>query len=99
MYRVILESLLGFRLVGGDTVELTPCVPDGWPGFAIEYRPDESTRWEFRVTNPTGRARGIVAAAVDGEPIAVEGGVGRVRLVRDGRPHRADLVLGTGERS
>jgi len=98
MYRVILESLLGFRLVGGDVVEIAPCVPDDWPGFRVFYRPDDATRWELRVTNPDGKARAIASATVDGRPVAVEGGVARIRLVRDGRDHRADLVLGPGGR-
>jgi cyclic beta-1,2-glucan synthetase len=97
MYRVILESLLGFRIVGGDTVELAPCVPDTWPEFGVRYRPDDATRWEFRITNPTGQAREVVAVTIDGEPVVVEGGIGRIPLIRDGRQHRADLVLGTSE--
>ena len=41
MYRLIVESLLGLRLVTsseGATLMLAPCLPSDWPGCAIEYR-------------------------------------------------------------
>lgn len=67
MYRVALESLLGFTVLDGQTLVLKPCVPDDWPHFTIEYRlPGEETRYSIRVVNPQGRARSVVAAAVDG---------------------------------
>jgi cyclic beta-1,2-glucan synthetase len=61
MYRVALESILGFRVSGGNTIHLEPCVPDEWPEFTIEYRiPGEETRYVIHVVNPDGMSRGIV---------------------------------------
>jgi cyclic beta-1,2-glucan synthetase len=37
LYRVALESILGFTK-RGDTLTIEPHVPNGWPGFSIEYR-------------------------------------------------------------
>ena len=37
LYRVGLESILGFRLEG-ERLRLEPCIPAGWPGFEITYR-------------------------------------------------------------
>lgn len=37
MYRLITESLLGLRREA-DTLRFTPCLPDHWPSFAIDYR-------------------------------------------------------------
>ena len=37
MYRLIVESFLGLKLEI-DRLTLNPCVPEEWPGFAVEYR-------------------------------------------------------------
>ena len=95
MYRVAIESVLGFRLEGGDTLRLKPCVPDAWPEFAITYRlPDERTRYEIRVRNPTRNAATVTAVTVDGKSGMVENGSARIPLVRDGCLHRVDVLLG-----
>jgi cellobiose phosphorylase len=36
MYRLILESLLGLQLEG-TTLHITPCMPDTWTGFSLQY--------------------------------------------------------------
>lgn len=48
MYRVLLESLLGFDL-RGDVVLLKPCLPASWPGFTLRYRFAEGTVYTFEV--------------------------------------------------
>jgi cellobiose phosphorylase len=37
MYRLLLESLLGLRLVAGK-LHFSPCLPADWPAFKIRYR-------------------------------------------------------------
>jgi cellobiose phosphorylase len=37
MYRLVLESLLGLRLENG-MLQLSPCIPSGWPGYRVRYR-------------------------------------------------------------
>jgi cellobiose phosphorylase len=37
MYRLILESLLGVTREGAS-LHFAPCLPAGWPGFALDYR-------------------------------------------------------------
>ncbi len=37
MYRLLIETLLGVNLEG-DSLRLTPRMPDKWPGFTIHYR-------------------------------------------------------------
>lgn len=37
MYRLIVESLLGLRLVV-DKLHFSPCLPTDWPGFTMHYR-------------------------------------------------------------
>jgi len=94
-YRIALESLLGLRVEGGDTLVLRPRVPDGWPRYRIRYRlPDGATRYEIEVDNPNGRAERVVEAAVDGVAVAPVDGAARIPLSRDRRLHQIALSLG-----
>jgi cyclic beta-1,2-glucan synthetase len=88
LYRAGLESILGLRR-HGETFELAPCIPAGWPGFSISWRVGE-TRYEIEVTNPERRCRGVVTADLDG--VAVNPSA--VPLVEDGALHRLRVVLG-----
>lgn len=82
MYRVGLETLLGFTKVG-DTLEIVPRVPREWPGYAIVYRFGAST-YEIEVRDPAGiQARGA-RVSIDGE--VQEGAV--IALVDDGATRR-----------
>jgi len=50
MYRVAIESVLGFSVEGGRELILRPCIPDEWPGFSIRYRvPGSGTTYDIRV--------------------------------------------------
>jgi cyclic beta-1,2-glucan synthetase len=64
MQQAGLEHLLGVRIRGG-MLEIDPCIPDHWPGFAVTLR-HGGCRYEISVTNPHGVCRGIAAATVDG---------------------------------
>ena len=95
MYRVALESLLGFTILDGETLVLKPCIPDDWPHFTLEYRlPEEETRYSIRVHNPQGKARDVIEATVDGSPARIEEGSCRIALQHDGRVHNVDILLG-----
>jgi cyclic beta-1,2-glucan synthetase len=95
LYRVALESVLGFGLEEGKTLVLQPRLPTDWPGFRLDYRlPDDGTRFVIEVSNPDG-GNAVVAASLDGKSLAVTGGVARLPLCRDGQEHRAEVVLGT----
>ena len=96
MYRVALESLLGFTLVEGREIHLAPCVPDGWPQFELTYRvPGEETRYEITARNVHRSGRGVRSVNLDGVPLRTEHGVARLPLLHDGRVHRVDIVLGS----
>ncbi len=87
LYRVALEEILGFRL-RGDRLAIDPCIPPGWPGFAITYR-HRSATYRVAVENPGGVERGVGRVTVDGA--AVEDG--EVHLVDDGREHEVRVTL------
>ncbi|MDL2353915.1 MAG: glycosyl transferase [Pseudomonadota bacterium] len=90
MYRVALESVLGFTLQGGDSIRLKPVVPKGWPSFSIRYRlPDGATVYEVTVRH----AGGAASATLDGQALPVVDGEALVPLHVDGAVHRVDMTL------
>jgi cellobiose phosphorylase len=54
MYRLIVESLLGFRREG-DVLRIAPCLPADWAGFKLRYR-HGSTLYHIDVRTAAGRA-------------------------------------------
>jgi cyclic beta-1,2-glucan synthetase len=97
MYRVALESLLGFTVEGGETLVLRPRVPDSWNQYRIEYRvPGSPTSYDIAIGNPQGRASAVTAATLDGAPLPVREGAARVPIARDERRHRVEITLGPG---
>jgi cellobiose phosphorylase len=90
MYRLVLESLLGIVLerdAAGARLQVRPCVPDGWPGYAVDYRFGES-HWQIAVDNARAEVPGI---AVDGG--ALVPGSTTITLVDDGRVRAVRVVL------
>ncbi|HEU0016253.1 MAG TPA: hypothetical protein VFQ45_21420, partial [Longimicrobium sp.] len=88
MFRVALESILGFTLRGGDAIVLRPRIPAAWPGFTLRWRAPDGTRYTIAVTR--GDA---MAATLDGAAVAIEGDAAIIPLLRDGAEHRADVTL------
>jgi cyclic beta-1,2-glucan synthetase len=95
MYRVAIESILGFSVRGGRELRLRPCVPDGWPGFRIDYRvPGSGSRYAIVASCDGGRAGAVISAHLDGAELPVEDGTAVVPLQHDGRDHFVELRLG-----
>ncbi|MBA3890187.1 MAG: glycosyl transferase family 36, partial [Gemmatimonadaceae bacterium] len=85
MYRVGLESLLGFTLRGA-TLTIDPRVPASWPEFTIEYRYGTS-RYVITVHQPSRLAGGNAVVTLDG--VRLESNA--IPLADDGGEHRVDL--------
>ena len=90
MYRVALESILGFQL-RGDRLKIDPCIPRAWPRFEIAYR-YKSSRYDIVVENPHGVCRGIAGVELDGATLDDRSGL--LPLLDDGQTHNARIVLG-----
>jgi cyclic beta-1,2-glucan synthetase len=88
LYRVGLESILGFRLEG-DRLHLDPCIPADWPGFEITYR-HRSATYHIIIENPEKVERGVRSVMVD--DAGQSDGV--VPLADDGRTHEVRVTLG-----
>ncbi len=88
MYRVGLESLLGFRL-HGDSLKIEPCLPHDWPGFEITFRRGNTT-YRIVVENPTHVQTGVRSVSLDG--IACP--AGEIHLTSDGKVHQVLVTMG-----
>jgi len=86
MYRVLLESILGFTIERGETIRLCPCVPSEWPGFELSYRCPDGTRFVLRVRKHAGGTATSVGKVEDGSIV--------IPITRDGRTHTVDIELG-----
>jgi cellobiose phosphorylase len=84
MYRVGLESILGFRKEG-QTLRIVPCVPESWARYEITYRFGTST-YRIAVERRPGERGGTVR--VDG--VVRDDGV--IPLLDDGQVHSVDVV-------
>jgi len=94
MYRVAIETILGFTIENGDTLCLSPRIADAWPGFRLSYECEDGTHMEVNVRNPGQSADRIVSARLDGEVLEHRDDVLRVSLPGTGRSHSLDVVLG-----
>jgi cellobiose phosphorylase len=95
MFRVAVESVLGLRTEGGDTLVLTPSVPDSWPGYSMDFRTiSGKTLYQIEVVIPDGQAKQVVAVSVDSQEIQPQNGSARWSIVDDGAVHRVRVTLG-----
>jgi N,N'-diacetylchitobiose phosphorylase len=93
MYRIALESVLGFELRGGTAIRLRPCIPAAWPGFRMCYRLPDGTRYHIVIERSND---GVSSLAVDDEPrVSARDGVLEFPIVRDGREHYVRVALGS----
>jgi cyclic beta-1,2-glucan synthetase len=88
LYRVAVESILGFQKEG-NILRLLPCIAPEWQTYEITYRHRTAT-YQIRVENPHGVECGIQSVSVDGESQAIQ----EIELLDDGRHHEVIVVLG-----
>ncbi len=95
MYRVGLESVLGFTVEHGTRVRIAPHVPGAWGGFTIRYRPPGSrSSYEIRVDNPGGEPSRPVAIEAGRLASGVDTHGAWFALAADGEAHRVRVTLG-----
>jgi cellobiose phosphorylase len=88
LYRVALETMLGFR-VEGNRLVLNPCVAPSFSTYEIVYR-HRTTTYRIRVENPSGVQRGVKSVELDGK----KQGANEIGLVDDGGRHEVRVVMG-----
>ncbi len=90
MYRLIVESLLGFRLEG-ERLRFEPCLPADWTGFRVHYRFRE-TVYHIAV-HQTAPATGDQRLSLDGQALS---GMA-VPLVDDHVEHTVEVWVRSAE--
>ena len=94
MWRVAVESILGIRLEGGDSLIINPCISADWPTCRVNYRLDDGkTQYEIEIRNPNGKQSGVTSIELDGNEQQVTDAYARVPLIRDGGKHQVVVVL------
>jgi cyclic beta-1,2-glucan synthetase len=88
LYRVALESILGFELRGNRLI-INPCVARDWRQFEITYR-HRSATYHITVMNPNGVERGVRSVEVDGTVAAGNA----IELRDDGKRHEVRVTMG-----
>jgi cellobiose phosphorylase len=86
LFRVAVESVLGLRVEGGNTLVLTPRTPASWPVYRITYRhPGQSSKMTILVESHGGSM--VTSATLDEMPLACDKDSVRIPLAFDGRDH------------
>jgi cyclic beta-1,2-glucan synthetase len=86
MYRVLLESVLGFWLHNGERIELRPCIPASWPGFTLSHRFPDGTHYTFVIEQKPELTRTSIGTIEDGAVV--------IPIEHDGGLHEVYIVLG-----
>jgi cellobiose phosphorylase len=93
MYRVALESILGFTLEK-DAILLNPSVSSDWPDYQIRYLADQKgTVYLITIENPENLETGILTGTADGKKLKNDTGPLKIYLEQDGREHDIRLRL------
>jgi hypothetical protein len=89
-----LESVLGFTSRTATRSCWRRVFPTTGRNSASAIAADGGGSYEIVVRNPQRSAGTVRGASLDGVALAVESGVARIPLRRDGGEHRVELVLG-----
>ncbi|MEX0858464.1 MAG: glucoamylase family protein [Balneolaceae bacterium] len=92
LYRVILESILGFRLKE-EGASLNPVISSNWSSYTLTITlDDEQTKYVITIENPDGLEKGRLAGSHDGEEITTDKN-GFLTFKKDGKLHEIVLKL------
>ena len=98
IYRAALEHVLGVRKEG-ETLIISPSIPSHWPGFEVTYV-HAGTSYHIMVANPAGVSRGLLAATINGAPLAIRDGTAiTISLAATGAPQAIFVTMGLEAKS
>lgn len=93
MYRVALESILGFTFNNGS-IELNPSIPAEWQQFTIRYKPDDKgTEYVILIENPDQIEHGELTGTADGKEIEKHERGMIIDVTSDGKQHQVRLKM------
>ncbi|MGK7370689.1 MAG: GH36-type glycosyl hydrolase domain-containing protein, partial [Candidatus Halalkalibacterium sp. M3_1C_030] len=98
MYRVILESILGIELLNENTLMLAPSISSDWGEFKLWLNNvTGGTSYSIQVKNPDRLVHGRIEGTIDGEEIKTSAGKLKIKLLKDGKDHKAVLTIKESE--
>ena len=93
MYRVGLESILGFQ-PNGDSILLNPAISESWSEFSIDFTLDDNeTIYHIQILNPDGLQSGLLEGTIDGQKVNFNHSPAHVPLIKDQRKHHIKLKI------
>ena len=93
MYRVMLESVLGFLIADGQII-LKPSISKTWKEYKITYTADDKgTEYHITVANPEGYETGRLYGTVDGKTVRFDDREAAISILHDGKRHTVELSL------
>jgi cyclic beta-1,2-glucan synthetase len=94
MFRVAVESIMGFSTSGGDTIVMNPSISSEWKSCKLNYRlPGEQTSYHITIENPNGKQTGVTSALLDGRPVPIVQGAARIPLLHDNAAHEVIIHI------
>lgn len=93
MYRVILESVLGVKITGGNRVHVKPAISSDWKQYSVRLKNNDGTTCHIEAYNNKGLDSGKVTGTLDGEEIAEADGWFSVAIPKDGKTHQIKLEV------
>ncbi len=95
MYRVMVESVLGFQILKGNTLRISPFISPNWKRYSITIRRmDGETEYNIMVVNSQKRSKGTLSAQLDGNKITVKKNAVEVKMTNDGNLHELRVEVG-----
>lgn len=93
MYRVALESILGFQW-NGNSILLKPAISKIWPGYSIEVLlDDDKTVYTIKIENPYKLQSGKLEGTIDGENIEFKILPAIIPVKKDRQKHEIRLTI------
>lgn len=94
MYRVMVESVLGLQITGGDTLQIDPFISPSWKRYGITIRRlDGETEYYIEVLNPGKLSKGTLSATLDGKEVQVKKKIVRIKMNDDRAAHQLRIKV------
>lgn len=91
MYRVILESILGVKIVKGNILKINSRLIASWKEYSIEIKRENNTIYRIKVLNNTTTDKEYLNVQLDGKVLSPSDRMVTFKMEADGKVHNAVL--------
>lgn len=94
MYRVILESIFGFK-INNKKVKINPSIPTDWKDYELTLTDQNTnTQYHIKVLQDKSLPAGNIKGSIDGKPLETTTKSTLFTLANDGKAHEVELRIG-----